>query len=341
MTTLTTTFTRYLPPQLRGLPWVAHPLDGKLLLFEREHGLNVLLEGEEVLHLQRVAPRSLLIAVTNGCNMACPFCYRDHTARSLWRYETLLAFCQAAAAWGVLEVAFGGGEPLLFPHWADFICELYATTHLAISFTTNGTLLTEPFLQAIAGQYGQVRLSLYPENGWEEHIALLRRCHARFGVNWLITPAEMESLETTFTRLLTLGVRDFLLLGYKGTTEPALHLSTEQCHHLAAFINQVHGRLGSAVQLKLDSCWSERLGSVPRLFAQDDCGAGDDILSLTSDRRVKPCSFAHTGTPIETIDDLKVYWNQQRHARQAAPTGGCARLPGYGFTRSHYERSSA
>src|SRR5574337_1714143 len=136
-------FVRYLPLRLRTMPWRAHPLDGKLLLFDRSTGLNVLLEGDETQHLRRIAPRTLLIAVTNACNLTCDFCYRNVHSRSIWRYDTLLEFCQAADKWGVLEVAFGGGEPMLFQRWQDFIWRLYETTGLGINFTTNGTLLTE------------------------------------------------------------------------------------------------------------------------------------------------------------------------------------------------------
>ncbi|MHB8624748.1 MAG: radical SAM protein [Aggregatilineales bacterium] len=115
LTRLVTEFSNFLPPQLRDVPWRAHPFDGKLLLFERKSGLNVLLDGDETRHFYRVAPRSLLIAVTNACNLTCPFCYRDLASPSRWRYDTLLQFFQDADAWGVLEVAFGGGEPMLFP----------------------------------------------------------------------------------------------------------------------------------------------------------------------------------------------------------------------------------
>src|SRR5579871_4044537 len=133
MNDITQAFRAYLPAELRPLPWRAHPLDGKLLLFDRNSGLNVLLDGDETGHLQRVAPRSLLIAVTNACNLTCPFCYRDLASPSRWRYDTLLQFCQEANEWGVLEVAFGGGEPMLFPRWADFIDELHSTTNLGIN----------------------------------------------------------------------------------------------------------------------------------------------------------------------------------------------------------------
>src|SRR5689334_3175806 len=81
MADLLQTYLPYLPPELRGFLWRAHPLDGKLLLFERDTGLNLLLEGDETADLRRLAPRTLLIAITNACNMTCPFCYRDQESR--------------------------------------------------------------------------------------------------------------------------------------------------------------------------------------------------------------------------------------------------------------------
>src|SRR5260221_1551067 len=92
-------YSRYLPQELRNLAWRLHPLDGKLLLFERNSGLNVLLEGAETEHFHRIAPRTLLVSVTNACNLTCPFCYRDLQSRSIWHYNSLLKFCQDANKW--------------------------------------------------------------------------------------------------------------------------------------------------------------------------------------------------------------------------------------------------
>ncbi len=325
-------FVHYLPPELRRIVWREHTLDGKLLLFDRDSGLNVLLEGEETAHYQRIAPRTLLIAITNACNLTCEFCYRDLESRSLWRYETLMEFCRAASEWGVLEVAFGGGEPMLFPRWADFINELYETSPLCVNFTTNGMLLTDDFLRQIAGKYGNIRVSLYEDNHWEQTIALLVNNQARFGVNWLITLDEVAGIEQKFAKLLALGVRDFLLLSYKGA-DAEMHLKPEQMRELAAFLNKIHTQLGELVQLKLDVCWGDSLADVPRLFTEADCGAGDDFLSITSDKHVKACSFQQTQTGIafETLDDVRRIWEQQRMARQAALIGGCARLPNRGL----------
>ena len=162
--------------------WRTVGVDDGILAFDRATGARALLTAPTTRGLRLRAPLAVQFGITNACNLTCHFCYRDLESRSLWRYETLLQFCQEIDEWGVLEVAFGGGEPTLFPNWQEFICELYETTRLCLNFTTNGTLLTEDFLRAIAGKYGQIRVSLYEDNHWSETVALLSHIHARFGV---------------------------------------------------------------------------------------------------------------------------------------------------------------
>lgn len=330
MTDILTSYTDYLPPELQRLNWRVHPQDGKLLLFERDSGLNILLEGDETAHLTRTAPRTLLIAVTNVCNLQCHFCYRDLKSASDWTYASLLDFCKQAGEWGVLEMAFGGGEPILFPQWEQFIHQLYDETNLAINFTTNGMMLTDDFLQSIAGKYGNIRLSLYDTNHHEDTIRLLVANGARFGVNWMITPDDLPTLEYKFLRLLELGVRDFLLLSYKGD-DARLHFSGGHYTEFANFLNRMYRSLNGLAQLKLDVCWGKSLSDVPRLFVQDDCGALDDFISITSDKHLKPCSFHHWTIPFETLADVRAFWNTQRQRTLPAKIGGCARLPERGL----------
>jgi MoaA/NifB/PqqE/SkfB family radical SAM enzyme len=320
----------YLPPRLRQRPWRLHPLDGKLLLFDRQSGLNVLLEGEETSHFRRLAPRVLLVAVTNACNLACSFCYRDQTLRSHWTSERLLQLCRDADAWGVLEVAFGGGEPTLLLGWGELLASIHATTGLCVNFTTNGTRLSDELLEKIAGTYGQIRLSLYDDNDWPVTVARLVRSRARFGVNWLITPAQLARFEATMLRLLALGARDILLLRYKGA-DLQLHLSPQERQRLATLVRRLHEQLSPPVTLKLDSCWGSDLGPVPRLATPDDCEAGDAFLSIASDGTVAPCSFQHAHVPYKTLGDLRTVWEAARAARAAAPLAGCARRDGGGW----------
>ena len=324
--TILSTYRDFLPPALQKINWQTHPLDGALLLFDRDTGLNIKLEGEETTDLVRVAPRTLLIAVTNICNLQCHFCYRNLASPSDWNYESLMQFCREASEWGVLEVAFGGGDPTLFKNWQGFINELYETSGLCVNFTTNGMLLTEEFLRGIEGKYGNIRLSLYDTNDWETTVKRMVGVGARFGINWLISPGDLPSLEHKFIKLLALGVRDFLLLSYKGS-DRSLHFQKQHYDEFETIVNRLHKATEGIAQIKLDSCWGDMLPTVPRLFETGDCGAGDEFLSITSDRQIKPCSFHHWTIPFQTLGDVRAYWEKQRLGRQAAAIGGCARLP--------------
>ena len=101
--------------------WREVPVDGGLLRFERDTGTNVLVRSEATRALRRQAPRSLQIGLLTPCNLACSFCYRDAAAPSFLTREFLLELLEQAAAWGVLEVAFGGGEPLLFKGFIELL----------------------------------------------------------------------------------------------------------------------------------------------------------------------------------------------------------------------------
>lgn len=307
------------------------PLDGALLLFDRDTGLNARCEGPETAHLRQRAPRALQFAITNRCNLACTFCSRDGEARSAWTADSAFEVLAALASEGVLEVAFGGGEPWVFPRFEELVRRLYAETPLAVSFTTNGLALTPRRLAAIRGQYGQCRLSLYDDNDWRRKVATLADAGARFGVNYLVTPARLDSLEAVVLELVALGCRDVLLLSYNGN-DVALHLSREQAVGLAQRVALLGRALAGRCQLKLDVCWGERMEGVPRLFSRSDCGAGREFLVLTSDKKVMPCSFHHVALPVEGASDVMRVWRERR-AELASPARqpGCARTPGYGL----------
>ncbi|APR77618.1 Coenzyme PQQ synthesis protein E [Minicystis rosea] len=308
-----------------------HALDGALLLFDRDTGLSALCDGPEVAHLRRRAPRVVQLGITNVCNLACTFCCRELDAASAWTVESALAMLADLARAGVLEVAFGGGEPFAFRGIEALAQRLHAETPLALSFTTNGLLLTRARLRAIAGTYGQIRVSAYDDNDWEKSIALLADERARFGLNWLVTPERLPWLERVVLRAVDLGCTDILLLSYNGR-DVAQHLTALQSRDLARRVGALARGLGRRAVVKLSVCWGERLDAVPRLFSGDDCGAGLDFVVLTSDRRVQPCSFHERAFPVQTAADVIAVWERER-ASLAAPAQipGCARLPAHGL----------
>jgi hypothetical protein len=298
--------------------WRPHALDGALLWFHRETGTNLRVDSPQTRHLKRRAPRLVLFGITNACNLACTFCSRDREARSEWTVDSAFDVLSGLARAGTLEVAFGGGEPLAFRGFDELVLRLARETPLAIHFTTNGTLLTDERLARLAPHLGEVRVSLYDDNDWEACVERLVRAGQTFGVNILATPERLPVLPEQLRTLHQLGCRDAALLRYVGH-DPKLRLSAADEAQLTTVL------ANSPLRTRLSVCFGDMLMETPRLFG-GDCGAGLDFVTLTSDRRLKACSFQGPGLPITSAEDVLTAWTSRRDVLSApSPLQGCAR----------------
>jgi MoaA/NifB/PqqE/SkfB family radical SAM enzyme len=321
------------PPPLDR--WRRFALDGALLLFDRATGLSALCDGDETAGLRMRAPRVVQFAITNACNLACTFCSRDTEATSDWTPDTAFELLRDLDAAGTLEVAFGGGEPLVFRGFVDLVARLGRETRLAVSLTTNGTRLTPEVARALAPHVGQIRISLYDDVDVLPAISALAASGASWGVNYLVTPARLPDVETTVLDLATRGCRDVLLLSYNGL-DPALHLSPPEARELTARVARLCRGLGRRMALKLDVCWGNRMEAVPTLFGLTPCAAGREFVVVTSDRRLAPCSFHHVSIPFDSPRELLARWQHDRVILATpARDPGCARTPGFGRERLH------
>ena len=154
----------------------AFPLDGALLLFDRDTGTNVLLDGPETAALRLLAPRSIQFGITNRCNLACAFCSRDLEAGVPGRRTRPSSFSADLARAGVLEVAFGGGEPFAFRGFEGLVARL-SRRDAARQSTRRPTDCSSRALavRSLRGKLGELRLSLYDDNDWRRHVRAARR----------------------------------------------------------------------------------------------------------------------------------------------------------------------
>lgn len=312
-----------LPPALAGMR--RFPMDGALLLFDRATGWNALCDGPETAHLRPRAPRVVQFGITNACNLSCAFCSRDQGAPSAWTAAEAFTVLADLAEAGVLEVAFGGGEPLVFPGLADLVRRLHHETPLAVNLTTNGLRLTPALLAELAPHLGELRLSLHPDNDWSRRVELLTASGVRYGVNLLVTPTSLDAFEATVLDLVARGCRHVLALSYLGP-DAALHLAGHQSRDLGWRVCRLAGALRGRARIELSVCWGDRLAPAPRLFERADCGAGRDFVVLTSDKRVQPCSFHHVAIEAPTAAAVLGHWRAAQAALAVPATSrGCAR----------------
>ena len=304
------------------------PLDGGLLLFHPPTGTNIRLSGARVRGLRRAAPRVVMFGITNACNLGCEFCSRDVTSPSLWTVESAFSLLVGMERAGTLEVAFGGGEPFVFPGFATLLRRLHAETALALHVTTNGALIREDLWDEYAGLLGQVRVSIYNDHVWRRCASVFRSYGQRWGANLLVDDAALDGLSELLGELARSGCDDVSLLGYVG--EPGRVLSASGRERLAEIV------AASAAVCRVSVCFGGELG-VPRLMAgfdnAGDCGAGSDFVSISPNQRVQSCSFQDVGWPATTAAEVLSVWRSKRASLGGASVrSGCSRASSSAWT---------
>ena len=217
----------------------------------------------------------------------------------------------------------------------EALLRLSEETSMAVHCTTNGIALADgDLLEVLEACLGELRLSLHPDDGWRSRGDWLVRSTLNSGVNLLVVPASLPTLEATPLELLDRGCDDALLLRYIGS-DPALALDLDATRDLERRVAAVDRLLGGALRLKLSVCWGDLLGGGPRTHVGlpvepgADCGAGRDQVVITADRRMKPCSFHHHSVPIRTAADVLRTWRAwEGQARVTAGQHGCGRSVG-------------
>lgn len=194
-----------------------------LHLFNRNTGINILLD--EVLvspTLWATAPRQVSVALTNVCDLACPYCYAPKDRVTLDR-EAIISWLQELDANGCLGVGFGGGEPTLYRDFVELCQHTAARTRLAVTFTTHGHRIDAPLADKIRGNVHFIRVSMdgvgatYQALRGRSFQALNARLKiiqtaAAFGINYVVNSRTFPDLNRAIDLAAEAGAKEFLLL---------------------------------------------------------------------------------------------------------------------------------
>lgn len=191
------------------------------LLRHREHA------GARIVRfIHQAPPETVHLLVTDLCNYQCSCCYNAprRPARPALSLDRWSALVDELETMGVLELAIGGGEPLLFPGLDELIRD--ASSRLVVNVTTNGALLDEARARRLreAG-VGLVSVSFQGseqanagsrQEGTHEAavhaLQALGRAGVRSAVNVLLTRSLARRLSETIDRAQALGVHQVVLV---------------------------------------------------------------------------------------------------------------------------------
>ena len=192
-------------------------------IFDRRTGVNILLDEVKVPEAAwSLAPRHISVALTNACELSCPYCYAPKRPAAL-DFDRLAGWLTELDDKGCLGVGFGGGEPTLYRKFAE-ICQYAARrTGLAVTFTTHGHNFTENLIATLHGNVHFVRLSMdgvgttYETLRGRPFSSLLDRIRlastlAPVGINYLVNNRTVADLDRAIEIAIDVGAAEFLLL---------------------------------------------------------------------------------------------------------------------------------
>jgi MoaA/NifB/PqqE/SkfB family radical SAM enzyme len=192
-------------------------------IFERRSGLNVLLDEVHVPQTSwALAPRFVSIALTDACDLACPYCYAPKGPSRL-DFDDLKSWLTELDRNGCLGVGFGGGEPTLYAQ-LDELCRYAAhNTRLAVSMTTHAHRLDEALLARLAGNIHFVRVSMDGVGPTYEHLRKRSfdqlcgrleslRAVVPYGINFVVNASTIGDLDRAIEVAAKHGAAEFLLL---------------------------------------------------------------------------------------------------------------------------------
>jgi MoaA/NifB/PqqE/SkfB family radical SAM enzyme len=309
----------------------------------------------------------VLWRITERCNFACGFCAYDRRLKrpraevseaDALRLGAVLAAYGRASGQRVM-ISWLGGEPLL---WAPLfaVSESLRADGLAISLTTNGSLLHLPDIQErLLATVDELTVSVDAGQGLHDRLrgfdGAWRRCregvsalrHARTArgggpklrANVVLMRSTLPEFESLCADLADWGVDEitFNQLGGRDRPEffPAERLTPGDIAELRSYVDHLKGPLAErGVRLCAAPRYLDRLdaAAVGDPWPVDECGMGQDFLFIDEAGLIAPCSFstAEYGVPkkgVHTAADLDRLPTQFRAAKKKTPCATCADCP--------------
>ncbi|WP_404790881.1 radical SAM protein [Altericista sp. CCNU0014] len=191
-----------------------------LHLFNRNTGINLLVEEIKLPPSKwSSAPRQVSIALTNTCDLACHHCYAPKKPAVL-DFNRLKGWLIDLDVNGCIGVGFGGGEPTLYPYFAELCAYTTKNTGLAVTMTTHGHHLSAQLIEKLAGNVHFIRVSMdgvratyesIRERSFDaliQHIIALSSI-APFGINFVVNSKTIVILRQPLKLLLNLVAPNF------------------------------------------------------------------------------------------------------------------------------------
>lgn len=270
-----------------------------LHLYDRSSGFHILLDEAPIPRDSvDVGPAVMSIALTNACDLSCPFCYAPKSTHSL-QTDHIVGWCRELDALGTLEIAFGGGEPTLYRNLPELCRTLWCQTNLGISITTHGQHLTRELVDVLTGVVSVVRVSI---DGPEPYYSSIRRRPLTqlmdrldymrekipLGINTVVNLETLPQLDEMASVVKGLGAVDWLLL--PEVRDGQFTFNDSEWKTLDKWV----GERRSEIEMRVSTEAAEHL-TCPVLLENQ----AEDYAHISADGYLRRCSYVKGGIALQ------------------------------------------
>jgi pyrroloquinoline quinone biosynthesis protein E len=258
------------------------------------------------------APLALMAELTHRCPLQCPYCSNPlELLKAGAERDTAfwMGVIDEAAALGVLQIHFSGGEPTLRPDLTALIAHATARG-LYANLITSAVLLDEAKLAALAAAgLGHVQISIQGadaanadrigayKNGHAKKLAVARlvgEAGMSLTINAVVHRQNLEELPAIIELAAELGADRLEIAhvqyhGWALRNRAALMPTRAQFEAADALVGECRAAFGS--RMAIDYVVPDYYASVPKTCMG---GWGRKTLNVTPDGRVLPCHAAET-----------------------------------------------
>jgi len=273
------------------------------------------------LPLRASSPLIVNLSINNNCNLKCRYCYslsdldKLNTNLSLEDFNLLLSEFRRNR---ILQVALGGGEPTLHPNFVEFVKRLRVEGKTVPNYTTNGTNLTVPILEASSKYCGAVAVSYSEERESiiEEAIAKLCEYEISTHMNIIMLKSRIPRLATIAKKYATMGVSNLVLLLFKPIGRAATLSQEVPNSNDVIFLNNelisiLSYKKKYGLTLSIDACSSFIFSEFQMLPSSiGGCSSAFYSCYIDYNLEMKPCSFLQRQKGINlNYNSIQQAWN--------------------------------
>ncbi|WP_246688965.1 radical SAM protein [Mesorhizobium sp. WSM4310] len=262
-------------------------------------------------------------ALTNACELACPYCYASKLPARL-TFESILMWARELDSAGCFGIGFGGGEPTLFPGFVDLCRTLHEDTGLAVTMTTHGHRFSKGLVDALSGNVDFIRLSMdgigptyerlrgRPFSQFQEKLAFVRDT-SRFGINFVVNNETWPDLQEAVSFAFKNGAEEFLLLP-ETTVDGDLNVSVELLAQLSSWAQNNYGQCRLAA-----SAHGAASIDAPILISSNPRYESYDFMHVDAFGMLRTTAFAKNGLRLQC--DASIIENISRLRAQVGSMG--------------------